>query len=172
MKLENSSTLDHLKDIRQCLPCTIVPIDKSNLIIFQNLAQAYEAEFSRITKKKPNHLGIFKLDTEPTAPYAGYLFYHDGAPIGFSIFEISQDINDIAEFYIIPAVRKKGLGHYFATYLFNKYPGTWHVRQIDGASDATQFWRTVISKYTNNHFEESKISDKDWGEVTRQRFRA
>lgn len=117
-------------------------------------------------------MGVFELDTEPTPPYTGYLFYYNRAPIGFGIFEISQNISDIAEFYIIPAMRNKGLGYHFATYTFEQNPGTWHVRQIAGADEATQFWRTAILRYTNNNFEESKIFDKDWGEVTRQRFNA
>ena len=52
-----------------------VEINQHNLNIFKNLAQAYEAEFSNLTHKLPNELGLFEIDTLPYKPYIGYLLY-------------------------------------------------------------------------------------------------
>lgn len=148
----------------------IAIINKRNFRILINLAQAYEAEFSAITKKIPDKYGVFKLDTLPILPYIGYLLYINKIPVGFCIIKAISKIKDISEFYIIPSMRKRKLGIQFAHCIFDKYPGQWQVRQISGAYHAIDFWRKTIALYTNNKFKESVKSDKDWGIVTCQRF--
>ena len=147
-----------------------VQINQNNAEIFKNLAQAYEAEFSNLTHKVPNEFGLFKLDTLPNTPYVGYLLYCQETPVGFCVANIESEIKDIAEFYIVPVMRKKNMGYQFAVMIFNRYPGQWQVRQIEGAIDAINFWRRVIKKYTGNKYEESVVQDAHWGIVTRQRF--
>ena len=148
----------------------IVPIDEKNTETYINLARSYEAEFSNLTHKLPNESGIFEPDTLPLPPYAGYLLYKKEMPVGFCIAEINDKRNDIAEFYIIPALRKNNLGFLLATTIFDLHPGQWQVRQIDGADNAKSFWRKVISQHTKNQYTESVVSDPDWGIVTRQQF--
>lgn len=46
-----------------------------NIDVLLNLSQAYEAEFSSITGKRPNEDGVFTLDTMPYDPYIGYILY-------------------------------------------------------------------------------------------------
>lgn len=41
----------------------LVTVNSSNLAIYLNLTQAYEAEFSPLTKKLPDEEGKFTLDT-------------------------------------------------------------------------------------------------------------
>lgn len=157
-----------MKDAR----LTFIKITHENFEIFKNLSQAYEAEFSNLTQKMPDKLGFFKVETVPFASYVGYLLYWQEIPVGFCVANIESQIKDIAEFYIIPAMRKKKLGYQLAVMIFNQYPGEWQVRQIEGAKDAISFWRSVIKKYTLNQYEESVVHDNDWGAVTRQRFLA
>lgn len=145
-------------------------IDSSNQIVYENLAQCYEAEFSRITEKMPHEDGLFPLDTIPEGAYKGFLCYLDKTPVGFTIINTDKEIKDIAEFYVIPAMRSKGIGQQMANYSFDRYPGKWQVRQIEGADGATYFWRQVIKDYTNNQYIESKVDDPDYGIVTRQEF--
>ncbi|NRB11489.1 MAG: hypothetical protein HRU35_07795 [Rickettsiaceae bacterium] len=148
----------------------IALIEEINLNVFKNLAYAYEAEFSGITEKIPNELGLFSIDTLPKDPYIGYILYKNYIPIGFCIANTKIKIKDIAEFYIIPAMRCKGFGYQLAAMIFDKYPGQWQVRQIPGADHAISFWRKVIAKYTEGQYEESVVNDKDWGMVTCQSF--
>lgn len=147
-----------------------VVINQCNIEILENLSQAYEAEFSNLTNKIPDEFGRFEIDTLPRKPYIGYLLYVDNIPAGFCIVDIESKIKDIAEFYIIPAFRKKNLGYQLAATVFCKHPGRWKVRQIKGAVEATLFWRRVIEKYTNNRYEEFILEDECWGEVTCQEF--
>jgi predicted acetyltransferase len=148
----------------------LVLISAQNMHIYNNLAQAYEAGFSSLTKKMPNEEGLFELDTIPLYPYRGYLLYHETKPIGFCVLKLGSEFNDVAEFYIIPVMRKHGLGASLAHAIFDKFPGTWHVRQIAGADSASAFWRRVITQYTDGQYIEEQIDDPDWGVVTRQKF--
>lgn len=147
-------------------------IDSSNLKIFLNLSQCYEAEFSNLTLSMPDRNGLFEIATMPNLPYIGYIIFVDNVPIGFCVANIGAEFNDIADFYIIPSMRKRAYGYKLAEFIFKLHPGKWHVRQIEGANGATLFWRKVIGKYTNGDYEESLVTDKDWGVVTRQTFAA
>ncbi|MDR3478612.1 MAG: hypothetical protein P4M14_11345 [Gammaproteobacteria bacterium] len=148
----------------------LIEIKAENLEVYINLARSYEAEFSSLTHKMPNEHGIFEPDTLPNPPYVGYLLYKKNIPVGFCIFEVNEEFNDISEFYIIPAMQKSKLGYSLAATIFNMYPGQWQVRQIPGANDATAFWRKVIGKLTNGKYTEAEVDDTDWGRVMRQQF--
>lgn len=148
----------------------LVIIDNANMHVYINLARSYEAEFSTLTHKKPNELGIFEPDTMPVPPYTGYLLYNNKTPIGFCVVGMVNNINDVAEFYIIPSMRKNKFGYNMAAAVFDLHQGDWQVRQIDGATTAIEFWRKVIKQYTQNIFVETVVSDPDWGVVTRQQF--
>jgi len=148
----------------------ITTINNENTRVFINLAQGYEAEFSNLTHKLPNHMGIYEIDTLPTPPHTGYLLYHKDIPIGFCVTNTESDINDMAEFYIIPVMRRQKLGYQFAVSMFDTHQGAWQVREIGGSIEAIYFWRSVISQYTNNHYEEITLQDDKYGTVTCQRF--
>lgn len=62
----------------------------------------------------------------------------------------------IAEFYIIPEWRRKGMGKKAAYELFDTYKGKWEIRQSSTNSTAIKFWREIIKAYTNDHFIEIK----------------
>ena len=148
----------------------LIEVDHNNMHTYLNLAQAYEAEFSSLTKKFPNEQGIFALDTIPGELYKGYLLFDEKTPIGFCVVDIKSEIHDIAEFYIIPRVRKQGFGKQLAFIIFDKFPGTWYVREIENAQHAIIFWRKVIDEYTQSNYSENIVNDPYWGPVTCQEF--
>ena len=164
----------------------VVPITQENAHIFEVFEQDYESEFSAITKKEPNAEGRFAIEADWGAPNKGfYLFIEDisngiqksasGNPVGYKPagFAVRGEIDgrsDIAEFYILPCYRKKGLGKLFAFADFDRFHGPWQVRQISTAVEATSFWRTVIHEYTHGNYAEDQINDPHWGVVIRQRF--
>ena len=148
----------------------IEKITESNLSKYLNLAHAYEAEFSSLTGILPDQTGIFQPGTLPSENNIGYLIYQKNIPIGFCIASLSKNINDVAEFYIIPTLRRQGLGLILAKEVFIRNPGKWQVRQIAGADQATIFWRSIIAEITNNTYTEKKVEDATWGMVTCQYF--
>lgn len=148
----------------------VKPIGSENLSVYMNLAQAYEAEFSNLTDKLPDEMGLFEPDTLPDEQHKGFLLLENGLPIGFCVAEVASTPHDICEFYIVPVKRRGGHGYQLAESVFKAYPGQWQVRQIEGAERAIAFWRSVIRKATNDCFEEQVVDDPEWGVVTRQRF--
>jgi predicted acetyltransferase len=148
----------------------IVPITQENAHVFDVFAQDYEAEFSAITKKEPGSDGCFTLEATWKGDFKGfYAFIHD-KPAGFVIVGTIDNHSDIAEFYILPCYRKKGFGKALAFEIFDRFSGPWQVRQIEGAKNATAFWRRTINAYTHGHYSEDLVTDPHWGKVNRQRF--
>ena len=79
-----------------------------------NLAQAYEAEFSKIMQKKPDADGLFPLDTQIEGNVSGYLLYVDGVPAGHTaIANEATDSYEGCDFYIVPYFRKNKVGKRF-----------------------------------------------------------
>jgi len=149
----------------------IVPLSDENLFIYKNLCQPYEAEFSPLTDKSPDKDGLFLIESIPNgSSCVGYLLKEGETPLGFAIATIGKEYNDVSEFYIVPKFRKKKLGYKLAKHLFDTHPGTWHIRQIEGADHAVAFWRRVLDRYVDGCYTQSCVHDKRWGMVTRQVF--
>lgn len=149
----------------------IIPINDHNLFIYNNLAQCYEAEFSPLTRKKPDDSGRFELDTHITENIVGYLLYIDETPAGLAAIKCEKNNHfEVCEFYIVPYFRNNATGMRFAHAIWERHHGTWEIKQIEGAGYASTFWRKTISRYNNTHYLEEKYNDPYWGSVTRQIF--
>jgi predicted acetyltransferase len=145
-------------------------VTPSTRAAFLALSQNYEAEFSKITGKQPNHAGLYEITDEQRGHYEAWTCFVGQQIIGFAVVDISREKNDVAEFYIIPTHRKQKFGHQFASQLFDQYPGPWQVRQIMGAEYAREFWVAVIKQYSSDHFSNETEKDCEWGEVYIQKF--
>ncbi|MGE5196261.1 MAG: GNAT family N-acetyltransferase [Anaerolineae bacterium] len=148
----------------------IIPITPTNSHIFEVFEQDYEAEFSAVTKKEPNVEGRFAIEADWRDPNKGFFLFVNEKPAGFVIRGINDGRSDIAEFYILPCYRKKGLGKILAFAIFDLFPGPWQVRQIPTAKEAITFWRTIIHEYTHGNYTEDLTNDSHWGSVVRQLF--
>ena len=148
----------------------VIAVEQANMRVYLNLLQGYEAEFSAITGKLPNLMGLFDLDTELVDNVSGLICYVENRPVGIAaIKQHATTSYEIAEFYVVPSVREKGIGRKFASWIWQHYQGDWKIKQIDGAVKATRFWRKAIESYTDT-YTESIIQDNYWGEVTQQTF--
>jgi len=148
----------------------IIEVDAGNLAVYLNLVQAYEAEFSPLTGKKPRSDGRFALDTHLGGNVRGFLLYLGESPAGLAAIESNRDEHEVREFYVVPLFRGKLTGSRFAQSLWRRFPGAWEIKQIAGASKATKFWRRAVGEYTQGRFEEDHHDDPVWGRVVRQRF--
>lgn len=147
-----------------------IDITNDNMQIYYNLSQHYEAEFSPLKGSLPNKDGIYKISTNIDENHKGFILYEDFTPIGFAVIDISKEIFDVCEFYIIPSHRNKKFGKKLAFFIFDKYTGDWEVKQIKGAEQATKFWIKVINSYTEGKYTENEYIDNKWGRVVRQVF--
>ncbi|QUM81263.1 hypothetical protein HWV01_13685 [Moritella sp. 5] len=154
----------------------IIKVDSSNKHVYMNLAQAYEAEFSKIMQKKPDEDGLFPLDTKIEGNVSGYLLYVDGVPAGHTaIANEAPGCYEVCDFYVVPYFRKNKVGKRFISQVFNNLGGSWEIKQVAGAEHAVKFWRDVLSDYTSDNdiaggYVEDSYDDEQWGVVTRQRF--
>ena len=149
----------------------IARVDDGNMAVYRNLAQSYEGEFSALTRKAPGKDGLFALDTEPGGDVTGYLLFIDGMPSGLAaVASKAEGRHEVCEFYVVPGFRLRGWGSRFAHGLWEGMPGSWEVKQIEGAGYATRFWRKAIGSYGCMDIVEDTFLDPFWGPVTRQRF--
>lgn len=66
------------------------------------------------------------------------------------------------EFFVLRKYRRRGVGEWAAVKLFNQYPGTWEVGEIPENVEAQQFWRTIIGRYTDGHYQEVDVDNPRW----------
>lgn len=111
---------------------TLKEITNCDNILFKNLMQFYEAEFSYITKKIPDEDGLFLFDTEISDVNRAFIAYSKLQPIGFSVVHVALDSNlrEILEFYILPCYRREYYGKAFSSLIFDTFKGYWIVKQL------------------------------------------
>jgi predicted acetyltransferase len=80
-------------------------------------------------------------------------------------------IHDVAEFFVMRKYRRLGIGARASTALFQRFPGSWEVRQVAANVGATAFWRKVIHGHTGGGYDEVAWDTERFRGVV-QRFRS
>lgn len=70
--------------------------------------------------------------------------------------------HDLAEFFVLRAYRRRGVGAAAARQLFDRFPGRWEVRQLAENAPAIAFWRRVIDGYTGGRWREVALDGGRW----------
>lgn len=95
-----------------------------------------------------------------------YFIKIDSKVAGFALVNshtvVEKGAKNIAEFYIKPEYRNKGIGKLSAKKIFDTFHGKWEVRELDDNILAQKFWRKVINEYTNGNYSEIMVNNKDW----------
>jgi predicted acetyltransferase len=60
----------------------------------------------------------------------------------------------MAEFFVMRKYRRKGIGRSIAEQVFNLHQGQWEIYQKESNRPAQDFWKRIISEYTNGDFKE------------------
>jgi len=85
-----------------------------------------------------------------------FLVRVDGAIAGFALVYVGEDdgapVTHMAEFFVMRKYRRHGVGRIVATTVFDRFPGIWHVSQLQENVPAQRFWRSVIAGYTGGEF--------------------
>ncbi|PDH40836.1 MAG: GNAT family N-acetyltransferase [OM182 bacterium MED-G24] len=90
------------------------------------------------------------------------LFFSGEIPCEFALIRsMSSDdqakhVYQMAEFFVMRAYRRTGIGERAACLLFDAFPGELCVAQEKENTGATTFWRRVIEYYTGGRFEEGR----------------
>ncbi|MCI4671215.1 MAG: GNAT family N-acetyltransferase [Bacteroidia bacterium] len=87
----------------------------------------------------------------------------DGDWIGFVLinaWHIDTDFQaerSIAEFYIVPPMRRRGIGQTLARAIFSVYQGKWEIRQNQKNTSAIAFWRNTIAIFKGDDYLEKSL---------------
>ena len=103
-------------------------------------------------------------DADPDAPYAYFDLYWsepetrwpfwlraDGANAGFALVrkEGPSGRTQIAEFYVAPAYRRKGVGLAAARHVIARFPGQWQITQRELNASGIAFWHRVLDGFVS-----------------------
>ncbi|KKR71529.1 MAG: GCN5-related N-acetyltransferase [Candidatus Woesebacteria bacterium GW2011_GWA2_40_7] len=95
-----------------------------------------------------------------------YFIKVDGEVAGFALVNqhclVQDGGHNLAEFYVIPAFRKQGVGRTAAFQVFNLFCGNWELRELADNSRARVFWTNVLKDYTQNNFQETVLDTDNW----------
>jgi predicted acetyltransferase len=132
--------------------------------IVRNLMSLYLFEHSGATERQVEADGVYRyssLDAFWTEPGCyPFLIRTNGDLAGFALvaerrlFEDRQDGHLIAEFFILPTHRRRGIGQAAAGLIFSQFPGDWWIPQPHWNEVAQAFWRTVVKRYSAGKFRE------------------
>lgn len=92
--------------------------------------------------------------SEPAARFA-FLTLLDGKLAGFALATVGSTASerasdlDVAEFFVLKRLRRRGVGERAAALLWNQLRGRWIVRVAVNNTSAIAFWRGAIAGYTD-----------------------
>ncbi|MFN4294583.1 MAG: GNAT family N-acetyltransferase, partial [Thermoflexales bacterium] len=152
------------------------PATKRHCRVLRALFELYAHDFSPITGADVDDQGAFTDEDFPLSwwqslgdAFHPFLLALHGAWAGFayvgegSYIRPGQDHHWLMdEFFILRKYRRRGLGEWFATQLFNRFPGVWEVGELRENLDAQAFWRKVVGRYTGGRFEEVEVQSQRW----------
>jgi predicted acetyltransferase len=77
---------------------------------------------------------------------------------------------DVAEFFVVRGVRRRGIGRAAACELFRSFPGRWEVRVAEFNVTAQRFWRSVIEQFAGGLLQTDAWTRDDGSRWTVFRF--
>lgn len=87
-----------------------------------------------------------------------YILKCDGELAGFVLVRFNEDnMNEIAEFFVLNKYRKLGAGTFMANEMFKRYKGKWEIRALLKNRRAQEFWRKVVKEASNDSYYERLI---------------
>lgn len=145
----------------------LVKVEGSDKEIIYNLMQLYIHDLSLYEDETTNFKlldnGLYEM-----SKYIGlywkeesrypYILKCNNELAGFVLYRYNENnMNEIAEFFVINKYIRFGAGTFMANSIFEKYKGKWEVRTLLKNKRAQSFWREVINKNTNGKFTEQFI---------------
>jgi predicted acetyltransferase len=150
----------------------VIPLRPEDRERLGALCELYVYDFSEalgLDVKDDGRFEVPPLDAYWSDPRShGFLVRVDGELAGFALVRegsrLSDDasVRDVAEFFVLRKYRRRRVGERAASWLFDRFPGRWEVRQRAENAAATAFWRRAIGRYTGDRFDEVVWNDALW----------
>ena len=136
----------------------IFPAGKEEMLIVANLFELYAHDFSEFHPVEPGPDGRFGYPELPLywseeGRYP-FLIKVGGKLAGFALIRQLQSaagndaVWDVAEFFVLRAYRRRGVGMRAACSVWRRFPGAWQVRVMLANQDARSFWDRTIADFT------------------------
>ncbi|MET8282738.1 GNAT family N-acetyltransferase [Micromonospora sp. NPDC005174] len=143
-------------------PVTLRSIQPDDQPVVERLWQLYRHDLSEFRDSLPDDTGLFtpgRLSTYLNDPNSsGYLICQGRRPVGFA-FVSGVEIQPlrVAEFFVVRAVRRSGVGRLAARHLFTAHPGAWEIPFQEENPGAARFWRRLaVEVCPTGHREERR----------------
>lgn len=114
------------------------------------LVQLEQHDLSAITGELPGDDGLFpvaRLDRFfAEAGCTAYVVDHDGSPAGFALVRPVEGRPFVHSFFVVRALRRRGVGAEAAALLLATDDGPWTIAFVERYDAAATFWREVVAR--------------------------
>ncbi len=129
---------------------TVRHVGAESRVAIERLAQLERHDLSEFRGTLPNSDGSFEIPWLPLffsdPERRSYLIHFDDALAGFALTRpLDGSATSITAFFIVRALRRKGVGHRAALELLRQQPGRWGIAFQEANPGAGRFWRRVAS---------------------------
>lgn len=146
------------------------PLAREEYPIVPRLWQLYRHDMSEFRGSLPDARGRYTeghmpeyLTPRPDPDRLAYLIRWSGAPVGF-VFVRGRTglVRMIAEFFVVRAARRQGVGEAAARAAFGAHPGPWEVAFQEENPSAARLWRRVVADVSAGRYREERrpVPDK------------
>ena len=140
------------------MPVEVVPATLDQQPVLANLLQLYAHDFSEFHEVEVGPDGGFEYPKLPLywlePDRHPFLVKSEGKLAGFALVKRGSELTrdqttwDMAEFFVLRAYRRRGIGAAIAHEIWRRFPGKWEVRVMEANRSALQFWERAISQFT------------------------
>ena len=146
-----------------------VPYERRHVL--ERLIELYEYDFTEYDHRDVDEDGLFRYRYLPhywrESDRHPLLIRADEKIAGFILVNshvvcAEPGSKSIAEYFVMRAYRRRGVGREAACIVFDRFPGRWEVRQTATNIPAQAFWRSVVNDYTGGNYLLEEADDDDW----------
>ena len=162
----------HAPQSIELLPATIE--DRTAL---SNLYQLYIHDFTDFVERELGDDGRFSYDPLPLywteSNRFPFLVRVERKLAGFALVKKGSDFSgntevwDMADFFVVRCVRRRGVGYLIAEQIWRRFPGAWEVRVMTTNAPAMGFWARAVCRFTTQDIKPMAVTK---GEETRYLF--
>ncbi|MER6388105.1 GNAT family N-acetyltransferase [Streptomyces sp. NPDC001523] len=132
-------------------PLRLLPVTEELRPVVERLAQLYRHDMSEFLDFLPGPDGSFAFRPLPlffSEPgRTVQLITHGSTPAGFVLTRPTQDgATSISAFFVVRALRRRGLGRRAALELLRSRPGRWAIAFQEVNAGAARFWRGIADE--------------------------
>ena len=138
------------------MPAVLIPASRDHEPVLAGLLERYAQDFRGLTDLPRGPDGRFEYKDLPRywiEPDRHAFFIHDDVLAGFALVKLGSQrsgdprVRDMAEFFIAPEHRRRGLGTEAAHRVWARFPGPWEVRVLRAHPAALAFWEHAIAAW-------------------------